>query len=155
MFNMQLHAFSLMRKPLCFYHSRLWETKAKMQNTPELIWLIAIALITATMWMPHAIENVLLVGLKRALSNPPVTDPNVPAWAIRSKRAHLNALENLAVFAPVVIAAVLMGTTGGTVLLAVKVYVFARVIHYIVYTAGIPVARTLSFVTGASAIGVS
>ena len=94
-------------------------------------------------------------GLKRALSNPPVTDPNVPAWAIRSKRAHLNALENLAVFAPVVIAAVLMGTTGGTVLLAVKVYVFARVIHYIVYTAGIPVARTLSFVTGASAIGVS
>ena len=125
-----------------------------MQNTPELIWLVAIALFTAAMWIPHIIENTLRVGLRAALGNPPVIDVDAPAWAIRSKRAHLNALENLAVFAPVVIGANLLGATGGTVLLAVKFYVIARLIHYVVYTLGMPVVRTLSFVAGVAAIFV-
>jgi uncharacterized MAPEG superfamily protein len=60
-------------------------------------------------------------------------------------------LENLAVFAPVLIAANILGASGGTVLFATKIYVIARIIHYVVYTLGIPVIRTLSFVAGVCA----
>jgi uncharacterized MAPEG superfamily protein len=32
--------------------------------------------------------------------------------------------------------------------MAAKIYLIARVVHYVVYTAGIPVIRTLAFLTG-------
>lgn len=121
-----------------------------MQNVAELNWLLAIALITALMWLPHILELMLRRGLGAALANP-APDADTPAWANRAKRAHMNGVENLAIFAPVVIVAAMVGATGGGVLLAVKLYVLSRLAHYIIYVAGIPVARTLTFAIGLAA----
>lgn len=119
-----------------------------MQDTPELIWLAALAGITSAMWAPYVAESFVRRGILTTMGNPTPEDASMPAWADRARRAHRNAIENLAVFAPLVIAAVLLGGPGASVLLAVKIYVFARLAHYLVYVAGIPVVRTLAFLAG-------
>lgn len=119
-----------------------------MLNTPELVWLVAISAITAAMWIPYVLESFVRRGIFATMGNPSPDDPPMPAWADRAKRAHLNAMDNLAVFAAVVLAAALLGATGGSVLLAVKIYVAARLAHYVVYVAGIPVARTVTYLIG-------
>ena len=63
-------------------------------------------------------------------------------------RAHANAVENLAIFAPVVLTAHVLGISNAATKAAVVVYFFARLLHFVVYSAGIPAARTLTFTAG-------
>ncbi|CTQ54346.1 MAPEG family protein [Roseibium album] len=119
-----------------------------MQSSAELVWLVTISIITAAMWMPYVLESFVHRGIFATMGNPSPDALPVPAWADRAKRAHLNATDNLAIFAAVVFSAVLLNVTGGGVLMAVKIFVFARIAHYVVYVAGIPVARTITFLVG-------
>ena len=67
-------------------------------------------------------------------------------WAKRAHAAHRNAVEGLPVFAARVLVAHVAGITGGgLVAAAAETYFFARLAHYLLYAAGIPVLRTLSF----------
>jgi uncharacterized MAPEG superfamily protein len=123
-----------------------------MKFTSELYFLTLVALATALMWIPYVMARILTGGLMAAMANPdPVLRPD-PAWAQRARMAHANAIENLAVFAPLVLIAYAIGaSTPGTVL-AAKLYLAARLVHYIVYAAGIPVIRTLAFLVGIGAM---
>jgi len=69
-------------------------------------------------------------------------------WAQRAIRAHENAAENLAIFLPAVLTAAFLHISTPATRLAVVVYFFARLAHFIVYTFGIPVMRTLTFSVG-------
>jgi uncharacterized MAPEG superfamily protein len=60
-------------------------------------------------------------------------------------------VENLAVFAPLVVVAALIGVSTPATILASKLYLGARLVHYLVYAAGIPVVRTLAFAVGFAA----
>ena len=120
-----------------------------MKLTPELHTLTLIAVMTVLMWIPYMGARLLTRGVGRTLGNP--ADPSFPAdpaWAERARRAHANAAENLAVFAPLVIILALTGAGTPQTVLACQVYLAARLIHHIVYTAGIPVVRTLAFGAG-------
>ncbi len=64
-------------------------------------------------------------------------------WAVRMIAAHRNAVENLVLFAPLVLVAVYAHRTNATTALAAMTYFFARLVHFIAYSAGIPVLRTL------------
>ena len=66
----------------------------------------------------------------------------------RAEPVMQNAIENLAVFAPVVLIAHALGISNGATKAAVVVYFFARLAHYIVYSAAVPLARTLTFTAG-------
>ena len=122
-----------------------------MKITPELYVLAVIATVTALMWVPYMLARILTRGPWRTLANPdPAFQPD-PAWAERARRAHANAVENLVVFAPLVVIAALMGVSTPATILACKLYLGARLVHYVVYAAGIPVVRTLAFVTGCAA----
>jgi uncharacterized MAPEG superfamily protein len=79
------------------------------------------------------------------LGNPDPSMPPDPAWAERARRAHYNAVENLAVFAPLVVIAALVGISTRATVLAAETYLAARLVHYVIYAAGIPVIRTLAF----------
>ncbi len=117
--------------------------------TTELFWLTATVLMTALMWMPYILNRIAVRGLIGALANEtPQSPPHAP-WAQRAMAAHKNAVENLVVFAPAVLVAHLAGVSGGVTTTAAMLYFFARLAHYVVYTAGIPVARTLAFAVGA------
>jgi uncharacterized MAPEG superfamily protein len=66
-------------------------------------------------------------------------------WAERMKAAHYNAVENLVVFAALVLVANAAGISNDTTVLACKLYFWARLVHLLVYTFGIPWVRTLAF----------
>jgi uncharacterized MAPEG superfamily protein len=119
-----------------------------MQITPELHLLLLVILATTVMWVPYTVARILTRGLMPALSYPDPSYPPDPAWAERARRAHANAIENLAVFAPLVLIAAMVGASTPTTVLAAQIYLAARLVHYVVYAAGIPVIRTLAFVTG-------
>jgi uncharacterized MAPEG superfamily protein len=119
-----------------------------MKLTPELYCLTLTAAATVLMWIPYMLARIMTRGLMAAMANP---DPSLapdPAWAERARRAHANAAENLAVFAPLVLIAALAGISTAATLFAAKLYLGARLVHYVVYAAGIPVVRTLAFAAG-------
>jgi uncharacterized MAPEG superfamily protein len=122
-----------------------------MKPTPELYALALVAAATALMWIPYMLARIATRGLARSLANPDPTFQPDPAWAERARRAHANAAENLAVFAPIVLVAAVTGVSTPATVLAAKAYLGARLVHYVVYAAGIPVARTLAFAVGFAA----
>jgi uncharacterized MAPEG superfamily protein len=112
--------------------------------TPELFWLTCTVILTGLLWVPYIINRVLVRGLTGSMANPtPGAKPHA-AWATRLMFAHDNAVENLVIFAPLVI---ILNEIDYSVY-ASAVYFWARVAHLIVYTLGVPVFRTLAFTVG-------
>jgi uncharacterized MAPEG superfamily protein len=123
-----------------------------MTPTPELHVLALTATLTVLMWAPYMAARILTRGPGRTLADP--NDPDFapdPAWAQRARRAHANAVENLVVFAPLVVIAAMIGVSTPATILAAKAYLGARLVHYVVYAAGIPVLRRLAFMVGVGA----
>jgi uncharacterized MAPEG superfamily protein len=115
--------------------------------TQELTYLVLVTAFTALMWIPYVLDGVLERGLVRSVGYP--VDPKPPSpWAQRLKAAHANAVENLVVFAALVLTAHAAGVLTDLTILATAVYFWARVAHAIVYTAAIPWARTFTFALG-------
>jgi len=116
----------------------------------NLGWLVATAVMTGCFWIPYAMHRVVYLGLRRHLDNPtPEDDEKRPAWGERAKRAHANAVENIVIYASLALAIEHLGAgTSPIVTWAGAIYFVARLGHYLVYTAGIPVARTLMFQAG-------
>ena len=71
-----------------------------------------------------------------------------PEWASRAKRAHYNAVENLVIFCPLVLAVVLLGKQNEITAMATMIFFYARLTHYVVYLAGLSALRTLAFFAG-------
>ena len=117
-----------------------------MNYADAYCWLAAICLVTAVMSVPYVLNRIMRQGLTSALGYFPEGDR--PEWANRCQKAHYNAVENLVVFAPLVLVAIGVGLDAGMVANVAMIYFWARVVHYLVYCAGIPVVRTLAFLVG-------
>jgi uncharacterized MAPEG superfamily protein len=115
--------------------------------TTELIYLTWVAALTALMWVPYALNLITVRGLVAAVSYPVDPKPLAP-WATRMKQAHANAIENLVVSGLLVFAAHVAGVNNEATALACAFYFWARVVHLMAYTFGIPWVRTLSFAVG-------
>ncbi len=122
-----------------------------MKYTSELYSLTVISAATGLMWVPYVAARMTTFGVTRAIGVPGPDYPADAPWADRARRAHLNAIENLAVFAPLVIVAAIVDVSTKATVLAAQVYVFARFVHYVIYALGIPVIRTLAFLAGSIA----
>ena len=116
-------------------------------SNAALMYLAYTVLVTALMWLPYILNAIMVRGLVDTVGYPANPKPLAP-WAERAKKAHYNAAENLVIFAPAVILAQMAGVADGTTATAALVYLLARIVHYIVYTFGIPWLRTLSFTVG-------
>ena len=116
--------------------------------TTELYWLTLTALMTALFWVPYVLNRVVMTGLGGTLAGSPPDSGSLSTWAQRACKAHTNAIENLAIFAPIVLTAHVLGISNAATRAAVVVYFFARLLHFVVYSAGIPAARTLTFTAG-------
>ena len=116
--------------------------------TKELLWLTLTIILTGLMWVPYILDRVNVRGLAGAMANPSRNDKAQSAWAQRLYFAHTNAVENLIIFAPLVLILDAQGhSTRGTII-ACAVYFWSRLAHAIVYTMGIPILRTLAFTVG-------
>jgi uncharacterized MAPEG superfamily protein len=115
--------------------------------TSELMSLIWVTALTAILWVPYTLNTIAVRGLMDAVGYPADPKP-LAGWAQKMKAAHANAVENLVVFAVLVLIANAAGVSNETTVLACTVYLWARVVHLLAYTFAIPWVRTLSFVAG-------
>jgi uncharacterized MAPEG superfamily protein len=130
---------------------RVQEEDAVMGYASHLFALTVICVATLLMWVPYVLARIAVGGVRRALDNPGPSHPPLPAWAQRAKQAHANSVENLVVFAPLVLVASTLGLANSAVVTACWAYVWARLAYYAIYVAGVPVARTLAFTVGCAA----
>lgn len=117
--------------------------------TTELYWLTLTALMTSLFWLVYILDRMGQRGVLGTLtSTQPETGAGHSAWAQRAMRAHQNAVENLVVFAPLVLIAHLLQVSTPATRAAVVVYFVGRLAHFILFTAAIPMGRTLAFTAG-------
>ena len=114
----------------------------------ELYWLTLTVILTGLLWVPYVLDRIMVRGLMGAMGNPSLDDTPQSAWAQRLQKAHLNAVENLVIFAALVLTLQIMKHSTESTVLACAIYFWARLAHAIIYWAGIPVLRTLAFAVG-------
>jgi uncharacterized MAPEG superfamily protein len=118
---------------------------------PELALLVWAVVLTFVQMLVAVSGATLQVGLPPLVGNreglPPFT-----GWAGRAQRAHRNMLENLVLFAALVLVAVAAQKTNSTTLAGAQVFFWARVAYAVIYVIGIPWLRTA--VWAVSAIGL-
>lgn len=114
----------------------------------ELYWLVLTIAMTAGMWIPYIVNRMAEQGVLSALWDPFGHTEAKAAWANRMMQAHINAVENLVIFAPLVI--LVQITARNTTLTAnvCAVYFIARLVHYLGFTFAIPLLRVVSFLVG-------
>ncbi len=113
----------------------------------ELQYLVYVTVFTGLLWVAYILDRIATRGLIDAVGYPEHPKPQSP-WAQRLMKAHVNGVENLVVFAALVLAAVAAGVSSPLVASAAVVYFWARVVHALAYTLGVPWVRTLAFAVG-------
>ncbi|HEY7902720.1 MAG TPA: MAPEG family protein [Casimicrobiaceae bacterium] len=114
---------------------------------PELTYLTWVTLLTGLLWLPYILDRLMVRGIPDTVGYPPNPKPQSP-WAARLRAAHANAVENLVVFAVLLLVANALGISNGTVAFAAILYFWARVVHVVAYTLAWPWVRTLAFAAG-------
>ena len=112
--------------------------------TTDLSMLAYSAILAALLAIPPTIALMLEKGLPFAAGNREEAY-ELPAWGKRAARAHLNMLENLPIFAALVLAAHVSGLTNDTTALGATLFFWGRVSHAVSYLAGVPWVRTGAF----------
>ena len=113
----------------------------------ELVYLLLTAILTGVLWIPVVIGYVKTRG--------PLTDESyrvapatpLPPWVSRANRAHVNAVENFAPFAAVVLTAHASAVSSTVTVSCAAIYFYARLAHAVVHISGFGLffARTVIF----------
>lgn len=113
----------------------------------ELQYLVWVTALTGVLWAPYVLDRFFIWGIKDTVGYPENPRPQT-LWARRLKSAHDNAIENLVIFAVLVLVANALGLSNGITAGACVAYFWARVAHVVAYIFAIPWARTLAFTAG-------
>ncbi len=119
-----------------------------MQNvelTSELFWLVLTVSMTGIFWAPYIMNRIYEEGVLKAIWNPEPDAGPKAKWAVRMMVAHDNAVENLVIFAPLVLIIQVLSINNETTAFACSIYFFSRFAHYIVFSLGIPLLRVIIF----------
>ncbi len=114
----------------------------------ELFWLTLTVILTGLIWIPYILDRFATRGIMGTFDNPMPDSAAPSVWAYRMKNAHANAVENLVVFAPLVLILNALAISTPATVTACAVFFWARLVHLVVYVLGIPVVRTLAFLVG-------
>ena len=120
--------------------------------TPDLQLLVWSAALALLQMFVAVLGAMLQVGLPPLAGNREGLG-EVTGWAGRARRAHLNMLESLVIFAIVVLVAHVSGRANEMTALGAQIFFWARVAYAIVYVAGIPWVRTL--IWSVSIVGIA
>lgn len=113
----------------------------------ELRYLALVTILTGLTWVPYILNTIAVQGLVNAVGYPKNPPPLAP-WARRMKAAHYNSVENLVVFASLVLVAHAAGLSNAAIAGSATVYFWARVVHLAAYTFAVPWVRTAAFAVG-------
>jgi uncharacterized MAPEG superfamily protein len=113
-----------------------------------LIWSLGL---TFVQMLIAVAGTIYYLGIAKAAGNRERI-PELPGWAGRARRAHFNMIENMVVFAPLIIVADIAGRDNGMTELGAELFFWARLAYAVIYVAGIPYLRTLAWAV--SAVGL-
>jgi uncharacterized MAPEG superfamily protein len=116
--------------------------------TTDLKYLAYTAILTAALWIPYVVAQVMTNGF---LAAPNYIDPTprpVPLWGKRADRTYLNAVEVFAPFAALVIVAQIAGKANAMTAFWTISFFWLRLAHAVVYLLGVPYVRTVIFTLG-------
>jgi uncharacterized MAPEG superfamily protein len=111
---------------------------------PELMWLVwsvALAFVQVLVAVSGAFTQV---GLMKLVGNREDM-PKLTGWVGRAERAHLNMIINLALFASLELAVAVLAKGNATTMLGAELFFWCRVAYAVIYLAGLPWLRTLSW----------
>lgn len=112
--------------------------------TTELFYLTLTTLLTGVLWIPYILDRIAVRGLGDAVGYPDNPKPQSP-WAQRLMKAHSNAVENLVIFAVLVLVANVLQISTEATATASMIFFWMRLAHAVAFTFKIPLVRTLSF----------
>jgi len=113
--------------------------------TYELRMLAYSAFLCLLLWVPYILAAIQTRGIVSVVGYPTGKYDDLPEWAQRTQRAHVNLVENLVPFAALILLAHLAGQASAATAFGAALFFWARLLHAIVHVAGIPWARTLAF----------
>lgn len=120
--------------------------------SPDLKYLAFTALLTAALWIPYVVCQVVTKGAPTAQDYRDPTPPRLPLWGMRANRAHLNAVESFAPFAALVVIAHLAGKANSMTAFWAMAFFWLRLAHAVVYLLAVPYLRTIIFTLGFIAV---
>ena len=106
-----------------------------------LVWSTALVFVVVLISMLGAMLQVgvpALAGNREGLGE-------YKGWAGRAQRSHRNLLENLILFAILVLVAQATGHLNAMTALGAQIFFWARVAHAVIYIAGIPWVRSIAW----------
>jgi uncharacterized MAPEG superfamily protein len=116
--------------------------------TTDLRYLAFAAILTAALWIPYVVCQVMTNGPLAPANYVDPTPRPLPPWGRRADRAYLNAVENFAPFAALVIIAHIAGKADAMTAFWSACFFWLRLAHALVYLFGIPYVRTIVFTLG-------
>jgi len=118
---------------------------------PELMLLAWAVVLTLAQMLVAASGSASQYGVMPLFGNRDGL-PALTGWAGRAQRAHRNMLENLVLFAALVLICATANKTNATTLLGAQLFFWGRLAYAAVYVAGIPYLRTAAWLV--SVIGL-
>ncbi len=115
-----------------------------------LVWTVALAFAQMLLALLGATEQL---GIEELAGNREYT-PKLNGWAERARKGQLNMLENLALFAPLVLVAQIAGRTNATTALGAEIFFFARLAYVFVFSFGVVYLRTLVWLVSLVGLGL-
>jgi uncharacterized MAPEG superfamily protein len=113
-----------------------------------LVWAVALTLVQMLIAVAGSASQVGVMPLFGNREGLPVPT----GWAGRAHRAHHNMLENLVLFAALVLVAVVSQKTNSTTLLGAQLFLWARAAYAVIYLAGIPYLRTAAWLASVAGL---
>lgn len=112
--------------------------------SPDLKYLLFSTILCFVQVLVAAAGANQAVGLPKLAGNREDL-PVIGGWAGRAKRAHLNMIENLVLFAALVLIAVAAGKANAATAMGAMIFFWARLAYAIIYVAGIAWLRTAAW----------
>jgi uncharacterized MAPEG superfamily protein len=112
--------------------------------SPDLHYLLFSIILCFVQMLIAATGANTQVGLPKLAGNREGL-PDMVGWAGRARRAHLNMIENLVLFAALVLIAAVAGKANATTAMGAMIFFWARLAYAVIYLIGIPWLRTLAW----------
>ena len=112
--------------------------------SPDLKYLLLSTILCFAQVLVAAMGANQLVGLNTLAGNREGLG-EITGWAGRAKRAHLNMIENLVLFAALVLIAAAAGKANAATALGALIFFWGRLAYAVIYLIGIPWLRTLAW----------
>lgn len=122
--------------------------------TLDLHALVATAALALALGFLPGPSRMRRGGMSWGVGNRDRPPPDEPAWIGRCERAQKNLLENLPLFAALVLSAHVAGENDAITAYAALGFLAARITHAAVYLAGVTYVRTLAFYASLAAEAV-